>query len=114
MPGGQSCEGRKVGHCCIYKGVVCPHLVEKEADDPDQGNQKRRWHCDLYESLGNWNAVLNSDDYIEQVQPLWDSLDPPENGYNCKDWPQKYPEVMDALCGQCCYDENLPVDQDYT
>lgn len=89
------CHGTGADHCCYFAGVVCPHLEENTVPD-------RRWACGLLREHGDWDAVLASDRYQQDVQPLWESVEPLK-AMNCRDWPQNYPEVMSNCSGLCCH-----------
>jgi hypothetical protein len=82
------CAGNSEGHCCWVNGKVCSFLEENTVSG-------RRWACALRRGLGDWDAVLSSPEYQENVAPVFDPI-----GINCKDWPD-LPES--AHCGECGY-----------
>ena len=55
----------------------------------------RRWVCGLRRKLGDWDLVLKSKEYLEDVDPLLK-----RHGYTCKDWPDK---PAGRHCGDCGY-----------
>ena len=71
----QPCAGNSDDHCCYLAGQPCSFLEEGTVDG-------RRWACRLRRELGDWDAVLASDQYKEHVAPTFDPL-----GINCRDWP---------------------------
>lgn len=67
------CFGNGEDHCCYVNGVACPHLEEFTVPD-------RRWACGLFRRLQDWDLVIASDSYQQDVAPYFGDM-------NCKDWP---------------------------
>ena len=70
------CHGNTVDHCCWLVGKPCIYLEENTVSD-------RHWVCGLRRRLGNWDAVLMSNEYKTNVAPKLNT------GINCRDWPDK-------------------------
>lgn len=81
------CHGNADDHCCWLQGAVCPHLEEHTVPG-------RRWACGLLRRLGDWESVIASDAYRQDVAPALEPL-----GYTCRDWPQNYPGMVCRTCG---------------
>lgn len=79
------CHGNANDHCCYLQGAVCKYLEEGTVEG-------RRWVCGLRRRLGDWDAVLASDEYKADVEP---KLRP---GINCRDWPDS-PATKCFDCG---------------
>lgn len=83
-----SCHGNTEDHCCYIAGEACPYLEENTLPD-------RKWVCGLMRKLGDWDLVIASPEYQQDVAPHFDPL-----GINCRDWPE-FP--AQAFCGECGY-----------
>jgi hypothetical protein len=83
-------------HCCVYRGVDCPFLEENTVEG-------RRWACALYRELQDWDLVILDKRYLDEVQPLYESIGKPD--WNCRDYPQNIPEVMAQFGGKCCWNK---------
>ena len=82
------CHGNAKGHCCWVAGEVCQYLEKNTVPG-------RRWACGLRRELGDWDLVLEDSRYKEGPGKHFDTI-----GINCRDWPDKYPNVK---CGDCGY-----------
>jgi hypothetical protein len=69
------CLGNKDEHCCYVNGSACLYLEENTVEG-------RRWACGLRRTLGNWDDVITSPEYLVNVEPHFRQF-----GMNCKDWP---------------------------
>lgn len=79
------CNGLADDHCCYIHGVQCQYLVENQAG--------RRWACSLKIKYNDWDSVLASDEYRQDVAPKLKPM-----GINCRDWPGP-----GNHCGTCGY-----------
>lgn len=79
------CDGNGADHCCYISGVRCPHSEDSTVEG-------RRWVCGLRRALGDWDAVLASEEYRRDVAPTFEPL-----GLNCRDWPDREGD----RCAQC-------------
>lgn len=79
-------------HCCWFKGVQCQYV--QAADNPPY-----KWKCVLREQYGSWEAVHTSPEYVDNIIPLWNSLDD-YNGMTCGDWPEL---LVNGRCRDCGY-----------
>lgn len=77
------CSGNTEDHCCYLRGKPCPHLEQHTMPD-------RKWVCGLRRKLGDWDKVLESEEYLTDVAPVFEPL-----GINCRDWPEP------TGCGNC-------------
>ena len=77
------CTGNSADHCCYQNGKPCIYVEENTVPG-------RRWACGLMRELGDWDAVLASDRYKENV--VFTSPD-----MNCRDYPQPGTHCSD--CG---------------
>jgi hypothetical protein len=82
------CMGTAPDHCCyLGEGGVCPYVEERTVPG-------RRWACGLMRKLGDWNLVMATPEYRENVAPWLEPL-----GINCRDWPQDHPGARCSTCG---------------
>lgn len=80
------CNGNGKDHCCYQDGRPCKFLLKDAVPN-------RRWSCGLLLKYGNWEEVHNSQEYVENVLPIWQK----HGVLNCGEW---FP-----VKGQCCLGE---------
>jgi hypothetical protein len=80
-----TCRATVDDHCCWIAGTVCEFLT---ADTK----------CGLYDQ---WGALRDNPEWVAAPIGHWFADRYP--GYECKDWPQNIPEVMDVGIGLCCW-----------
>ena len=97
----RQCHGNGDDHCCYFAGVLCPYLEENTVPG-------RRWACGLLRQYNNWNRVLTSDEYLQVVQPLWETVPNYVPGMTCESWPNGHPNIMAAGIGLCCHGDPDP------
>lgn len=101
--GGGDAEGE---HCCWVAGEACPHLVV-------DGPTGRRFACNLFTELGDWDLVHADDRYLANPKPTWTRL----GVQDCGRWIGLSAETMVAIKGrgsitteefasgaQCCFE----------
>ena len=76
-------------HCCWVAGKECMFL-QRNKENKKKG---RYFSCGLRDTLGSWEAVHESPEYIEHVKPAWN-----ESGTSdCGDYPRT--SEFCNLCG---------------
>ena len=83
-----NCDGNSDEHCCWVDGQECLYVEENTVEG-------RRWSCGLRRELGNWDDVLASDRYQENVAVHFEP-----KGIDCKSWPPAHRKCTD--CGYNC------------
>lgn len=86
------CSGNSKDHCCWIAGTSCRYLEVDTVPD-------RKWACGLRRKYGDWDKVLDSEEYQENVEPHFGP-----QGVNCRDWP-------DLKNGQSCNECGLGFDK---
>lgn len=70
-----ACTGNHTDHCCYINGQVCRFLEKNTVPG-------RVFACGLMRKLGNWDAVLDSREYQEHIEPHFGP-----KGINCREYP---------------------------
>lgn len=74
-------QGANGTHCCYIAGRVCEFL-DTSGDMP---------RCSLYDQWGN---LKDNPEWVDAPVGRWFAANYP--GYDCGDWPQNIPEVMET------------------
>lgn len=92
------CTGRgdtDGGHCCYINGEVCQFLFT------DRGGTPR---CKLF---SEWGKLDLNNEWVNSPIGSWFASRYP--GYECGDWPQNIPAVMESQAGKCCWNDAVEV-----